>query len=341
LIDTPGFNDTFRSESEVLQDIANWLDNAYRNLKIKLTGIIYMQTITDRRFSGANLRNLKMFKDLCGPEPMRNVVLVTTGWGTAERSGDLEKATANETQLCTDKEFWLSLINKGSRTARFEDTKDSALQIILSIADHNPELLKIQRELVDENRNLIDTSAGHTVNEEMKKLEEKYEAELSQIRKEMEEARQAHDVEVQEALAESKLQIERYRDEARHAQDVLQYEQRNERRKYDNEIQSLRHQFARDSESNKREMELLQRIDKLESTMKFEQVVAQMKENESKVRAEDREAFEKKLQQIMQEKEPQKKDRTKRLLKNLLPIIGKVALSVLTFPLLGGLPGLM
>jgi macrodomain Ter protein organizer (MatP/YcbG family) len=88
-------------------------------------------------------------------------------------------------------------------------------------------------------------------------------------------------------------------------------------------------------------MELLQRIDKLESTMKFEQVVAQMKENESKVRAEDREAFEKKLQQIMQEKEPQKKGRTKRLLKTLLPIIGKVALSVLTFPLLGGLPGLM
>jgi hypothetical protein len=185
LIDTPGFNDTFRSESAVLQDIASWLDYTYRNLNIKLTGIIYMQALTDRKMTGSSLRNLKMFKDLCGDEPMKNVALVTTGWGTAEKAGELAKAISNESQLCTDRDFWLPLIKKGSCPVRFEDTKESALSIIRSLADHNPELLKIQRELVDEDKNLIDTSAGHTVNEEMKKLEEKYQAELTKVKKEM------------------------------------------------------------------------------------------------------------------------------------------------------------
>lgn len=31
LIDTPGFNDTLRSETEILRDVADWLDITYRN----------------------------------------------------------------------------------------------------------------------------------------------------------------------------------------------------------------------------------------------------------------------------------------------------------------------
>ena len=42
LIDTPGFNDTSRSETEVLTEIANYLDFTYRNPPhLKLNGILY------------------------------------------------------------------------------------------------------------------------------------------------------------------------------------------------------------------------------------------------------------------------------------------------------------
>src|SRR5271154_954652 len=147
LIDTPGFNNTLRGETEVLKDIADWLDITYRTSKIRLSGIIYIQALTDRRMYGSTLRYLKMFRQLCGDEPLKNVVFTTTGWGEAKKTGNLEKAVANEDQLRTDPDFWQPMIKCGSRMARFEDNKNSALEIILSLVDKETVALRIQHEL--------------------------------------------------------------------------------------------------------------------------------------------------------------------------------------------------
>lgn len=214
LIDTPGFNDTLRSETEVLKEIADWLDVTYRN-NVRLTGIIYLQALTDRKMYGSSLRNLKMFRQLCGDNPLKNVVLATTGWGTAEKSGNLQKAADNENQLETDPDFWEPLIKRGSTTARFTDTQESALEIIMSLAGRAPVTLQIQRELVEEEKNLIDTAAGTTVNEEMKKLEAKYKAEVSKIQQDMDEALSMRDQEMHDALDESKQTFQRRLDQVR------------------------------------------------------------------------------------------------------------------------------
>jgi hypothetical protein len=58
------------------------------------------------------------------------------------------------------------------------DTEESALKMILKLRNRTPAILRIQRELVDESKDLIDTSAGQAVNEEIKKLEAKYKAEV-------------------------------------------------------------------------------------------------------------------------------------------------------------------
>lgn len=153
LIDTPGFNDTTRSETEILKEIADWLDSTYRNPPhFKLTGIIYLQSIVDPRMYGSSLRNLKMFKDLCGEDPLKNVVLATTRWGIADKSGEADLAKQHEEQLRTDPDFWAPMIKRGARMARFEDTQDSALQILLSLADQRPVVLQIQEELVSIHR---------------------------------------------------------------------------------------------------------------------------------------------------------------------------------------------
>lgn len=91
LIDTPGFNDTLRSEAQVLTEIANYLEITYRVQHLKLDGIVYMQSIMDERMYGSSLRNLKMFRDLCGDSPMKNVVLVTNRWEQARALGDFDK----------------------------------------------------------------------------------------------------------------------------------------------------------------------------------------------------------------------------------------------------------
>jgi len=70
LVDTPGFDDTNKSDLEILQMISNWLQNVYEK-RIKLAGIIYLHRITDNRMAGTPHRNLRMFGQLCGDQAVK------------------------------------------------------------------------------------------------------------------------------------------------------------------------------------------------------------------------------------------------------------------------------
>lgn len=63
LIDTPGFDDTYISEREVLEGIAAWIGNSYSH-NIKLNDIIYVDRINDKRPDGTAIRNPKMFQTM-------------------------------------------------------------------------------------------------------------------------------------------------------------------------------------------------------------------------------------------------------------------------------------
>lgn len=340
LIDTPGFNDTLRSETEVLKEIADWLDVTYRN-NVRLTGIIYLQALTDRKMYGSSLRNLKMFRQLCGDNPLKNVVLATTGWGTAEKSGNLQKAADNENQLETDPDFWEPMIKRGSTTARFTDTQESALEIIMSLAGRAPVTLQIQRELVEEEKNLIDTAAGTTVNEEMKKLEAKYKAEVSKIQQEMDEALSMRDQEMHDALDESKQAFQRRLDQVRLEQQTLTYERRNEHRRLQEELEETKWELKRTAQQQKEDHELQLRAQRVEDQMHFDQIVAQLRQNSDKVRAEERIFLEEKIREV-EAKPTKKKGKGVKILCKIAPLLGSVAMSLLGFPMLLGDPsGLM
>lgn len=45
-INTPGFDDTYKSDTDILRKVANWLSQVYEN-KVQLTGIIYSHLILD------------------------------------------------------------------------------------------------------------------------------------------------------------------------------------------------------------------------------------------------------------------------------------------------------
>lgn len=329
-----------RSETEVLKEIADWLDVTYRH-NVRLTGIIYLQALTDRKMYGSSLRNLKMFRQLCGDSPLKNVVLATTGWGTAERSGNLQKAEDNENQLETDPDFWEPLIKRGSKTARFTDTEESALELIMSLASQAPVTLQIQTELVIEEKKLIDTAAGSTVNEEMKKLDAKYQAEISKIQQDMDEALSARDQEMHDALDESKKAFERRLNQIRQEQQALRYERRNEHRRLQDELEETIWELKKTVQQQKEEHELELRAQKVEDQMHFDQIIAELRKNSDKVRVEERLYLEEKIQEV--EKKPTKtKGKGKKFLCKIAPILGSVAMSLLGFPMLLGDPsGLM
>lgn len=106
LIDTPGFDDTNRSDTDILKDIAFYLSSIYSK-KVKLAGIIYLHRITDVRMTGSSYKNLRMLEKLCGDGAMSKVVLVTTMWNLLGRPGsDHTVAVGEQREAMLKDKFW-------------------------------------------------------------------------------------------------------------------------------------------------------------------------------------------------------------------------------------------
>src|ERR1700761_9714424 len=118
LIDTPGFNDTTRSESEVLQEVAYWLSSAYGKADAKpenrflLDGMIYLHSIADVRWSGSMRRSLNMLCSIVGSANYEAIFLTTTFWDQVDR----ETGKAREAQLVGDMNKWGQLVHASRKS---------------------------------------------------------------------------------------------------------------------------------------------------------------------------------------------------------------------------------
>ena len=194
LLDTPGFYDTNRSDTVVLKTVSGYLAMMYSK-NIKLSGIIYLHRITDVRFSGSTAKNLSVFKKLCGNDFYPNVILATTMW---ENLGDPGLASTigdrREKELLENDGWWGLMIRRGSKTFRHRDDKGSAFKIVdYLISLRSRAVLEIQTQLVDENKNLQDTSAGMEVEREIQQIRVKHSKQLKEIEEETQQALQEKD----------------------------------------------------------------------------------------------------------------------------------------------------
>ncbi|CAA7261005.1 unnamed protein product [Cyclocybe aegerita] len=156
LVDTPGFDDTNLSDLDILKRIADWLKETYEN-DVKLSGLLYLHRISDNRMAGTPLRLLNTFKQICGDEVLKYVLLVTTMWDEVEE----EVGRARESDLC--KKYWKAMIAQGSRTVRFHNSRASAWDILSQFDDAPRQILRLQHELVDQGLPLSETSAGKSL----------------------------------------------------------------------------------------------------------------------------------------------------------------------------------
>ncbi|OTA56918.1 hypothetical protein K449DRAFT_387310 [Hypoxylon sp. EC38] len=205
LVDTPGFDDTTRTDKEVLKEIALWLGSSYKQ-QIRLSGIIYLHRITDNRMQGSARKNLFMFNKLCGRNALRNVILATTMW---ERLSDEGIGVKHEKELIDTEDFWGFMVRQGSQVRRHYNTKESAmglLQIFVSSSDP-PVTLKIQEEMVDAHRRLDETSAGKELDSVLAQEREKYKRELEEMKAEMKEALLIRDNEMTEIIVQSQREL--------------------------------------------------------------------------------------------------------------------------------------
>ena len=143
-----------------------------------------------------------MFRELCGDTTLNNVVLITTMWD--EVSPDVGESRENE--LSTN--FFKPVIDKGARMARHHNTTESAHDIIKMVMKSPPVVLQIQRELVDERREITHTSAGEIINQELNERIRKHRASLNDVQEEMEQALRRKDEETRKELEEQEQELQ-------------------------------------------------------------------------------------------------------------------------------------
>ena len=139
-----------------------------------------------------------MLCELCGDSTLKNVILVTNMWG--EVSPDIGES--HEQELV--RALFKPALDKGAQLARHYNTTKSAHDIIRCVTKNQPIALQIQRELVDQGEDIIDTAAGQVVMKELNEQIARYQSEAKAIREEMLQALKQNDevmrLELQEEL---------------------------------------------------------------------------------------------------------------------------------------------
>jgi hypothetical protein len=165
IIDTPGFNDTYRTDNDVLKELADWLLESYRD-GVKISGIVYLHRISAPRMEGSALRNLRIFRKPCGDEFMENVVLGTTFWDVV----DEETGAAREDELLQTDGFFKDMNERGCDVVRISDDRNTCLELLSRFAAKPPTVMRIQQELF-EGKSLAETAAASAVSQELAELQ--------------------------------------------------------------------------------------------------------------------------------------------------------------------------
>ncbi|TCD63735.1 hypothetical protein EIP91_004986 [Steccherinum ochraceum] len=275
LIDTPGFDDTTKSDTDILKMIALHLSSTYE-AGVKLSGVIYMHRISDIRVGGVNRRNFSMFRKLCGEETLRNVLLVTNMWGAV----DPAIGEKREQELMTDDLLFKPVLDKGAKIVRHDNTIESAQSILNHLIRNHPEALRIQKELVDEKKDISETGAGEELARELAAVMKKHKEDLVAVQKEMAEALAAKDDETRAELEEVRKELVANMEKVEQDRDRLSREYADEKKKADEEMRKIKDQLAEEARERARRQEELQKLQRefAESSLKTQAEQEELKQ---------------------------------------------------------------
>jgi len=179
VVDTPGFDDTLRSDTEILAEITNFLAAKYV-LEIPLKGIIYLHQIHENRMRGSARHYLEIFRSLCGDHALANITLVTTRWDQISRD-ELGDALRREQELID--QWWGPMQKHGSHVTQFHGSKGEAEAMVLELVrNRDTVVLDIQRELVDGHKEVGETAAGIQLVRQLQTDARRYKAQLANIK---------------------------------------------------------------------------------------------------------------------------------------------------------------
>jgi hypothetical protein len=256
LIDTPGFNDTDRSDIDVLNEVAYWLGAVYTQCT-KLAGILYLHNITENRFVGSTARSLNMFRKLCGTKNLNSVILATTHWFDKEGKPFPEAQGQKRVRnLIETPQYWGRMISDGCRVERHDGSKDSARNFILKLVDQKIRVvLDIQEQLIDRNMGLEDTGAGQVLQSELIAERTKHEKSLEDLKQTWEAALEENDIKWQREIEHDKAEYNKSICKIDQQNKALETNMKKMAEEKEAKIRNLEVMMERDRKLHRREMQ--------------------------------------------------------------------------------------
>ncbi|TGJ77596.1 hypothetical protein E0Z10_g10675 [Xylaria hypoxylon] len=309
LIDTPGFNDTSRSDIDILGILASWLGVSYGN-GVRIHGLVILHSIADNRMSGSSMRNLAMLKVICGFTSYANVVIATGMWPAALTYAEKANLESREAKLLSDERFFGFFTARGARVLRHneEGSRDftreaaSAKRIVNHLVQqsemHVLDVLQLQREIVDEGKTLGETAAGIAAAGELYKERKAHEHQLMKLRAEitrhLDKSNDAYTAQLRELEVDAEKKLKKAQDDRHTLKQRMEGLQENELKVLKGKMEEMDRLFRKEvlaREKELREMEeSLSEMRKdlarksLKPRMEHEKAVSDARERVSRVR---------------------------------------------------------
>lgn len=112
--------------------------------------------------------------------------------------GEVEES--REKQLATDELLYKPVLEKGATMMRHLNTEESARRILRSVILNHPEVLQIQKEIVDERKDITQTQACGVIDDGIEQLKKHHAEEMAELREQMEQALREKDNEMKREL---------------------------------------------------------------------------------------------------------------------------------------------
>ena len=118
---------------------------------------------------------MRIFRELCGPEAYKNVVVLTTFWDEVPTYEGVEREAELESKV------FAKLVEGGAQFMRLDHTVESARAVLRQILLMPPTIVQIQREMRIDGLSLIETAVGSGRSKEIEKDLANYKKEIADL----------------------------------------------------------------------------------------------------------------------------------------------------------------
>lgn len=189
-----------------------------------------------------------MLRKLCGDDTLKNVAIVTNMWDMDSE----DRGLIREQELMTDDLFFKPVLEKGAQMLRHNNTPESARAIVSHFAHKTPLPLLIQREIVDNKKDITETEAGIVLQGEIAAFLERHRQELVTIRQDMAKALAERDADARKELEQVKGELQNKLKKAEEDRTRLSEEFIRERARADEQLRLLMEDYRREHDARLR-----------------------------------------------------------------------------------------